>query len=92
MTFDDIFYGLWFLLPLVSFLSMPIFILILWRSGKQAANIFLLVMALESVLAALYSIHTFGGAFGPGMMIFFLSFVVFLVSLILFIFIHSRFL
>jgi len=91
MTFDDIFYGLWFLLPLVSFLSMPLFILILWLNGKRAANIFLLIMALESVLAALYSVHTFGGAFGPGMMIFCLSFVVFLISLILFIFIHSRF-
>ena len=91
MSIVDIFYDLWFLLPLFSFLSMPVFILILWRGGKRAGQIFLLIMTLESVLAAFYGVHTFGGAFGPGMMIFCLSFVVFLVSLILLIFIHSRF-
>ena len=48
-------------------------------------------MVLESVFAALFSVHTFGGTFGPGTIIFCLSFAIFIVSLMLFIIYHTRF-
>ncbi len=87
----DIYNLLWILLPLFSLLSMPVFIFILWRTGKQAATGFILLMVLESIFAAFFSVHTFGGTFGPGMVIFCLSFVIFIVSLTLFIVYHARF-
>ena len=90
-TLNELFYKLWFLFPLLSFLSIPAFIFIIWRSGKRTVICFIIFMALESCLAALYTVHTFGGAFGTGITIFFLSFVVFLLSLIMLASMHGRF-
>ena len=88
----DIYNFLWILLPLFSLLSMPVFIFILWRTGKQAATGFILLMALESVFAALFSVHTFRGTFGPAHGHFLSVLCDLHFVLTLFIVVHARFL
>ena len=90
-SFRSLLFQLWPLVPVISFLCMPVFILILWRKGKTAAQLLVLLIFIESILAALFTVRTFSGGFGPGIAVFFLSFVVFLASLVIYIFLHKYF-
>ena len=49
---------------------LPLFILLIKRAPLWASGVFLLALIPESVLVALYTLSTFGGAFGPGILLF----------------------
>ena len=54
----------------VNLSLLPIFILLIRRSPLWAAYLFLLAIIPESVLVAVYTLLTFGGAFGSGILLF----------------------
>ena len=62
MQLDSLFYSLAPVLIIISFLSLPVFILLLWRTSVRVATVFLVFLAAASVLAALCTVYTFGGA------------------------------
>lgn len=67
-------YAMSLILPVIFFavnLSLlPIFILLIRRSPLWASYLFLLAIIAESVLVAVYTLLTFGGAFGSGILLF----------------------
>jgi hypothetical protein len=83
MQLNSLFYNLAPVLVIISFLSVPAFILLLWKGSVKLALAFLVFMIAESVLAALCAVYTFGGAFGPGMLMFCLSFLAVPLSLLI---------
>jgi hypothetical protein len=58
---------------LVNLSLLPIFILLIKRMPLWASYIFLLAIIPESALVALYTLLNFGGAFGPGILLFCVS-------------------
>jgi len=55
----------------VNALALPFFTVILKQISRRWAMAFLGLMTLESILVAFYTVLTFGGAFGPGILLFF---------------------
>ena len=55
----------------VNALALPFFAFILKQISRRWAMAFLGLMTLESILAAFYTVLTFSGAFGPGILLFF---------------------
>lgn len=74
-----------------NFVTLPIFIALLWKGFTKLARGSLAVALLESVFAALYTILTFGGAFGPGLVLFCFSPVSIPLSLIIWILLRRPF-
>ena len=74
-----------------NFVALLVFIALLWKGFTKLALGLLVVALLESVLAALYTILSFGGAFGPGILLFCLSPVSMSLSLIIWILLRRPF-
>ncbi|GEM_PF-1889794 len=70
MTSFNAFFRLAPVLALFRALALPLFILLLWKRSVRAAAAFLVLVFLEGVIAAFYTVYTFGGAFGLGIMLF----------------------
>jgi hypothetical protein len=61
---------LWPILILMNFLSVPVFILLVRNSPKALIAVFLLLMIGLEIIAAFFGVWAFGGAFGPGLILF----------------------
>ena len=83
---------IWWILVLFPFVISPIFYIILQKNWTRLAAAVILLLILESIVSAFYSIYTFGGAFGPGMLLFCLSPLSTPTAVIIFIFFRRRFL
>ena len=74
-----------------NFVALPIFVALLWGGFTKLALGLLAVALLESVFAALYTVLDFGGAFGPGLVLFCLSPISIALSLIIWILLRRPF-
>lgn len=67
MTADQVFNpAFWYLMLALTAFSLPLYILILWKSWKGAIGYLGLILFL-AIYMAFFSVHNFGGAFGAGM-------------------------
>lgn len=70
---------------IISVAAVPVFIFLIWKYPVRWTVALLIGLTLESILVAFYTVYAFGGAFGPGIVLFCLSplimFVAFLILL-----------
>ena len=91
MASDQIFNpSFWFVLLALLAISLPLYVLALWKSWKWAILALFLIVGL-GVYTAFYSVHNFGGAFGPGMILSCLAVFLVPISIILLILLRHPF-
>ena len=74
--------ALTFALLIFHALSLPIYIFLLTRYGRQPAAIFLGLVIIEAIFTVFYTLITFYGAFGPGVLLFCAAFLIIPISFI----------
>lgn len=85
MTSDQVFNPFfWYLLLAEMVISLPLYVFILWKSRKWAVAYLMFSFSL-AIYAAFFSLHNFGGAFGPGMALSCLTILLVPISLIVWI-------
>ena len=60
----------WPILIIINFLSVPLFIVLVRTSSRMLIAVYLLILIGVEALAALFGVWAFGGAFGPGLILF----------------------
>jgi len=91
MTSEQIFYpGLWYFLLAITALSLPLYVLILWKTSRGAIA-FLFFLIAFSLYIAFFSARNFGGAFGAGMAFACLSVLLVPISLIIWLLLRRPF-
>ncbi len=91
MTSDQFFNpGFWYLLLALTAISLPLYVLILWKSWRWAVAFLIFTFSLAAY-AAFFSLHNFGGAFGAGMALSCLTVLLLPISLIFLILLRHPF-
>jgi hypothetical protein len=79
------------ILLLISFAATPVFILLLRKYSLRVVIAFITALILVSILAPFYTVYTFGGAFGLGILLYCLAPLAGLVSLLIMLGLYPRF-
>ncbi len=61
--------ALWLFIAIIPFAAAPIFLFLVWKSPKLAL-FFLGLLIPAGIFSAFFTVYTFGGAFGPGILLF----------------------
>jgi hypothetical protein len=61
--------ALWLIIAIIPFTTAPVFLFLVWKSPKYAW-LFLGLLIPAGVFTAFFTVYTFGGAFGPGILLF----------------------